>query len=632
MSSTREPSPADAPYFGTISHLVNATESFARLRADLERQCAQLRCWHAALEMPAMPLQPPQMGATEDDVSAYLRRTLLERAAWFVQGVSGIFTLVGSPFPPMLVTPSDIGISTFDDPFLATEIASKTTRSLPRRVLFLLKIWCYEKRQFLMLRERPDRIPMKPAPALVPRVAAATSTSPATAIDLCGSTPVRQAPAGDTASRSAGSIASAPARLVASAPATGAHILRPAARPSETLELGDIIQPSIVLQNPLETIGPDGAQLVKILQQLGAQAGARREMLRERSGGASAQRPHGVMDDFRFTALVSPHCGVPIIIHNGTLFAGPLCNLSTLTKFLAIMQLVQSPGQVFELRAWKEEESWMRDVATENQLQSSAHISPTAPSPAVDSAAPSQATRSPAPATHAGTAADVLPPVFAPTPDLFDPRIAKHSAVSEGTAAASLPAKPVVRADTLLEDPTGTYRLSPPSPKLDGCDKLIATSRLGSGGSGVVFADSTGQYAIKLVVQEPDEDEDDFDLRMDEIENEIEIYLAIEDTKVGPGFVGAFEGDDFDGYILVTNKVDGRAGEQWSDFSSLGFVHGDVRPQNIVVSTAGPVLVDFGRCRLASEEERADEREALEELLDVAINASGLQHPDAGSR
>lgn len=54
----------------------------------------------------------------------------------------------------MLVTPSDMGISTFDDPFLATEIASKTTRSLPRRVLFLLKIWCYEKRQFLMLRER----------------------------------------------------------------------------------------------------------------------------------------------------------------------------------------------------------------------------------------------------------------------------------------------------------------------------------------------------------------------------------------------------------------------------------------------------------------------------------------------
>lgn len=51
---------------------------------------------------------------------------------------------------------------------------------------------------------------------------------------------------------------------------------------------------------------------------------------------------------------------------------------------------------------------------------------------------------------------------------------------------------------------------------------------------------------------------------------------------------------------------------------SLGFVHGDVRPQNIVVSTAGPVLVDFGRCRLASEEERADEREALEELLDMA--------------
>lgn len=81
LSSTREPSPADAPYFGTISHLVNATESFARPGVDLERQCAKLKCWHAALEMPAMPLQPPQMGVTEDDVSAYLRRTLLERAA-----------------------------------------------------------------------------------------------------------------------------------------------------------------------------------------------------------------------------------------------------------------------------------------------------------------------------------------------------------------------------------------------------------------------------------------------------------------------------------------------------------------------------------------------------------------------
>ncbi|GAA5994603.1 uncharacterized protein JCM10292_002161 [Rhodotorula paludigena] len=141
LSSTREPSPADAPYFGTILHLVNATESFARLRVDLERQCAKLQCWHAALEMPAMPVQPPQMGVTEDDVSAYLRRTLLERAAWFVQGISGLLTVVGSPFPPMLVTPSDIGISTFDDPFLATEIAAKTSRSLPRRILFLLSIW-----------------------------------------------------------------------------------------------------------------------------------------------------------------------------------------------------------------------------------------------------------------------------------------------------------------------------------------------------------------------------------------------------------------------------------------------------------------------------------------------------------
>ncbi|GAA5994604.1 uncharacterized protein JCM10292_002162 [Rhodotorula paludigena] len=479
-----------------------------------------------------------------------------------------------------------------------------------------------------MLRERSDRIPIKSAPALVPQVAAATSTLPATAIDLCGST---------TASRSAGSTASAPARLVASGPTARGQVTRSAARPSKTLELEDVIQPSIALQNPLETIGPDGAQLVKILQQLGAQAGARREMLRERSGQGSAQGQQRAMDDFRFTALVSPHCAVPIVIHNGTLFAGPLCNLPTLTNFLAIMQLVQSPGQVFELTAWKEEENWMRDVALENLLQSSSHISPSAPSPAVDSATPSQATRSPAPATHAGTAADVLPPVFAPTPDLLDSRIAKYSAVSEGTAAASLPAKPVVRTDNLLDDGTGAYPLTPfhpvkPSPKLDGCGKLVATSRLGSGGSGVVFADSTGQYAIRLVAQEPDEDEDDFDLRMDEIENEIETCLAIEGAQVGPGFVGAFEGNDFDGYLLVTNKVEGGAGKQWSDFSShksfllraldrlhsLGFVHGDVRPQNIIVSSAGPVLVDFGRCRLASEEERANELEALKELLDMA--------------
>ncbi|MHC5037504.1 MAG: protein kinase domain-containing protein, partial [Planctomycetota bacterium] len=146
-------------------------------------------------------------------------------------------------------------------------------------------------------------------------------------------------------------------------------------------------------------------------------------------------------------------------------------------------------------------------------------------------------------------------------------------------------------------------------------DRYHVVRRLGRGGAGVVFLvedvrEKNVQKALKVVDLPPDQ-RDAFDL----IQSEFLILAKYEHPHLARAFeIGRSENQAYFTleYVSGTNLLEAAAQRDvpgilhlsvqvlraLAFIHSLGFVHGDVKPQNILVDAAGPAasakLLDFG--------------------------------------
>lgn len=86
---------------------------------------------------------------------------------------------------------------------------------------------------------------------------------------------------------------------------------------------------------------------------------------------------------------------------------------------------------------------------------------------------------------------------------------------------------------------------------------------------------------------------------------------------------------------LLDDSAERKIREAMSAIHDLGVVHGDIRPQNIVMQNHGPnakfYFVDFGFSRLSVDEtELLQETATLNSLLRHMATARSLSHEETG--
>ncbi|BGP59350.1 hypothetical protein NBRC10512_005145 [Rhodotorula toruloides] len=228
------------------------------------------------------------------------------------------------------------------------------------------------------------------------------------------------------------------------------------------------------------------------------------------------------------------------------------------------------------------------------------------------------------------------------------PASPKSEPLRQWLGASSAPASPDMmrRTSTLIIDGCSYERVgtapstTPPPSDLDASPTSLpraspSTSApaislslmLGRGGSGDVYTDSTGVFAVKLVeprnndFYDPIYDNDAneaiqrYGSRLQETRQEVEAYRKLQACAIVPAFYGLFERVDEDGYTnlaLVMERVMGRhlAKEQLvtdvikkiesavRTVHCYGVLHGDIRLPNILLAHDKIFLLDFGRSRL----------------------------------